>query len=378
MRRCAKQKVIPLFKVHMPKTVSAFLAKVLFSGFVNEGVQVTEFERKLRAFVNNPLTVSLNSCTSAITLALKIAGVGPQTEVITSPMTCVATNTPIDNLYAKPVWCDINPFTGNIDPGQIENKITAKTRAILFVDWIGIPADLDRIKAIGKKHNIKVVEDAAQAFGAVYKGRKVGAISDYTCFSFQAIKHINTGDGGALSFLNQNDYDRGRKLKWFGIDREATKDSAGNWKGSRWDCDISEAGFKFHMNNIDAVIGIEQLKFIEKILKIHRLNAQYFVDNLKGIPGITLPKIPKGVLPAWWVFMLFAKRRDDLSRKLSEHGIHSSLLHVRNDMYECFRDSKIELPGVTKFQESELCIPCGWWVSQRDVKYIVDVIKSGW
>jgi len=373
-----KKKEIPLFKVHMPKTVLGPLKKVLFSGFVNEGVQVTDFEKKLRGFINNPLTIAVNSCTSALTLALKIAGVGPGDEVITTPMTCVATNTPVSNLFAKPVWCDIDPLVGNIDPEQIEKKITSKTKAILFVDWIGIPADLDRIKAIGKKHRIKVIEDAAQAFGAVYKGKRIGVTSDFTCFSFQAIKHINTGDGGALSFLSRSDYNRGKKLKWFGIDREATKDAAGNWKGSRWNCIIPEAGFKFHMNNIEAAIGLEQMKLADKIIKSHQDNARYFMNNLKGIPGITLPKIEKGISPSWWVFMLFAERRDGLSRKLSENGIHSSLLHVRNDGYGCFKDSKAKLPGVTKFQRHELCIPCGWWVNRKDAEYIVDVIKSGW
>lgn len=373
-----KKKNIPLFKVHMPKGVMEPLKKVIFSGFVNEGAQVSQFENKLRKMIGNPLTCATNSCTSSLTLALKIAGVCPGSEVITTPMTCVATNAPIKNLFAKAVWCDIDPGTGNIDADKIEAKITKKTKAILFVDWIGIPADLDKIKSIGRKYKIKVIEDCAQALGAVYKGENVGCISDFTCFSFQAIKHINTGDGGALSFLDRNDYDAGRKLKWFGIDREATKDSAGNWKGSRWDCDIREAGFKFHMNNIAAAIGIEQLKYFKGIIDTHRRNAEYFLNNLNGIPGISLPNIPKGVSPAWWVFMLFAERRDDLSRKLAEHGISSSLLHVRNDIYECFGESKVDLPGVSRFQDYELCIPCGWWVKNEDARLIVNIIKKGW
>jgi dTDP-4-amino-4,6-dideoxygalactose transaminase len=371
-------KKIPLFKVHMPKTVVEPVRKVLFSGFINEGTQVAEFERELRERIGNPLTIATNSCTSSLTLALKIAGVGPGTEVITSPMTCVATNTPVKNLFAKAIWCDINPDTGNIDPEQIEKMITEKTKAILFVDWIGIPADLDRIKNIGQRHKIKVIEDAAQAFGAIYKGRNIGCISDFTCFSFQAIKHISTGDGGALCFLNESDYHRGRKLKWFGIDREATKDSAGNWRGSRWDCVIPEAGYKFHMNNLNATLGLEQLKYADSIIKTHRANAAYYLENLKDVSGLRLPNIAKDIQPAWWVFMFFAQRRDDLSKKLAEYGIHSSLVHVRNDIYECFEDSNIELPNIIKFQNSELCIPCGWWVSPQDREYIVKVIKSGW
>lgn len=369
---------IPLFKVHMPDTVMDPVREVLFSGFINEGIQVTEFEKQLKCRIGNPFTIATNSCASSLTIALNIAGVCPCAEVIASPMTCVATNTPIKNLFAKPVWCDINSKTGNIDPEKIEEKITEKTKAILFVDWAGIPADLDKIKAIGKKHNLKVIEDAAQAFGAKYKGKNIGGVSDLTCFSFQAIKHITTGDGGALSFLREDDYDRGRKLKWFGIDREASKDAAGNWRGNRWGCDIVEAGYKMHMNNLEAAIGIEQLKCVDYIIKKHCENAKFYLDNLKGIRGITLPEIDSGVEPVWWVFMLFAQRRDDLSKKLSEFGVHSSLLHVRNDLYECFKDSKIDLPEVTKFQEHELCIPCGWWLTPEDREYVVNVIKKGW
>jgi len=362
----------------MPETVVDPVKEVLFSGFINEGIQVAAFEKELRKRIGNPLTFATNSCTSSLTLALKIAGVGPGTEVITSPMTCVASNTPIRNLFAKAVWCDIDPNSGTMDPNQIEEKITEKTKAILFADWVGIPADLDRINAIGNKHNIKVIEDAAQALGAVYKGGNVGCISDFTCFSFQAIKHVSTGDGGALSFLNEDDYHRGRKLKWFGLDREATKDSAGNWRGSRWDAVIPEAGFKFHMNNLAAIIGLEQLKYADSIIKTHVDNANYYLDNLKDVPGLTMPDRDKDIQPSWWVFMLFAERRDDLSLKLAECGIHSSLVHVRNDIYECFEDSKAELPNVTEFQEKELCIPCGWWVSHEDREYIAQVIKSGW
>ena len=372
------KRCVPLFKVHMPSSVMNPLKDVLFSGFVNEGVQVAEFEKRLREMIGNPFLMATNSCTSSITLALKLAGVGPGAEVITSPMTCVATNTPISNLFAKPVWCDIDINTGNIDPGQIEEKMNAHTKAILFVDWTGIPADLDRINSLGRKHGVKVIEDAAQALGAVYKGKNVGCISDFTCFSFQAIKHINTGDGGAISFFDPMDFQRGGKLKWFGIDREATKDSAGNWKGSRWDCVIPEAGYKFHMNNIEAAIGLEQLKCFNAIISSHRDNARYYMEYLKGVPGISLPVIPADIAPAWWVFMLFAKRRDDLSKKLAEKGIHSSLLHVRNDIYECFNSSRVDLPKVTEFQSCELCIPCGWWVSREDREYVVDVIKEGW
>lgn len=372
------QREIPLFKVHVPANLTQQIEKVLGSGFLNEGIEVAQFEAGLREFIGNPRTLATNSGTSAITLALKLAGVEPGTEVISSPMTCVATNTPIANLFAKPVWCDIDPNTGNINPDLIERCITPKTRAILFVDWIGVPAELDAILEIGRKHRIPVIEDAAHAFGATYKGRKIGSIADFTAFSFQAIKHITTGDGGALSCLDEAAFTRAKRLKWFGIDREATKDSAGNWKGSRWDCDIVEAGFKFHMNNLAAAIGIEQLKQASKIVAKHQRNASLLRASLEDVPGITLPELTPDTEPASWVFMLFADRRDDLSRKLTACGIHNSLLHIRNDHYHCFASSRVELPGVTEFQDKELCIPCGWWVEQEDLDYMVGCIKAGW
>ena len=369
---------IPLFKVHMPSTVIDSLKEVINSGVINEGLQVAEFEKKIQQLIGNPLTMATNSCTSSLTLALHLIGVGPGDEVVSSPVTCVATNAPVKNRFAKPIWCDVNPLNGTIDPISIREKLTERTKAILCIDWAGIPADLDQIKAIGQERGIKVVEDAAQAFGAVYKGKPVGSVSDFTAFSFQAIKHITTGDGGALSCLDQDDYKRGKRLKWLGIDREETQNSTGDWRGSRWNCSIDEAGYKMHMNNIDAAIGIEQCKHADAILKAHRKNAAYYIESLTDVKGITLPDIQEGSLPAWWGFMFFAERRDDLARKLSDYGIHSSLLHSRNDAYECFGSQQAELPGVAKFYNFELCIPCGWWVSGDDAKYIVDVIKDGW
>lgn len=371
-------RTIPLFKVHMPKTVGPLLEEVLRSGFLNEGVQVAEFESQLRGFIGNTNTLALNSGTAGLTLSLHLSGVGPGAEVITSPMTCVATNTPIKTLFAKPIWCDINPQTGNIDHRCIEKLITPRTKAILFVDWAGVPADIEAIMSIGQRYNIKVIEDAAHAFGAEYSGKKVGTIADFTMFSFQAIKHLTTGDGGALCCKSETDFKRAKNLKWFGIDREATKDSAGNWKGSRWDCQIEEAGYKFHMNNIAGTIGIEQLKHIPSILAKHRKNAEYLRQALKNVPGITLPEVLPQSSPVWWVCMIFAERRDELSRKLTAMGVHNSLLHVRNDMYHCFNDSQVELPGVSLFESRELCLPCGWWVNDDDLLYIEQCIKSGW
>ena len=165
---------------------------------------------------------------------------------------------------AKLVFADIDPLTGNIDPESVRKKITNKTKAISAVHWAGQPFDISEINSIAKEHGIKVIEDAAHAFGASYEDKPIGSphSSDYVCFSFQAIKHLTTGDGGLLACKTKEDSDRAKRLRWFGLDRK--------YKGNKWNQDITECGYKFHMNNIIAAIGIQQMKYINSTVKTHR------------------------------------------------------------------------------------------------------------
>ena len=189
----------PLFKVHIPVDESINnIREVLSSGYVNEGLQVKHFQQKLKDFLGIKNLILTNSCTSALTLALKISGVGPGTEVITTPMTCIATNTPIVNLGAKIVWADVYPENGSINPQEIEKKITNKTKAIVFVNYGGLPCDLTELTKLSKKHKLILIQDAAQSLGSTYKKKSITKYADFTIFSFQAIKHISSGDGGLL------------------------------------------------------------------------------------------------------------------------------------------------------------------------------------
>ncbi|MEK6967677.1 MAG: aminotransferase class V-fold PLP-dependent enzyme, partial [Nanoarchaeota archaeon] len=219
-----EQKTIPLFNVFMPVGVMDSLKKTLYSGYLAQGPRVAEFEEKLGKFIGNPRALTVDCGTHAIQLALRLAGVGHGDEVISSPLTCVATNMPILESGAKIKWSDIRADTGNIDPDSIESLISKKTKAILYVHWAGNPANIDEINRIAKKHNLKVIEDAAHAFGAEYKGNRLGNHSDFVMFSFQAIKHLTTGDGGCLFTKNEEDFKRGRALRWFGLDRNAIKE----------------------------------------------------------------------------------------------------------------------------------------------------------
>ena len=364
--------MIPLFKVHMPDCVTGPLNETILCGYIGEGPKVKEFEVGLGNYFGNHNVLALNSCTSALHLALRLAGVSWGDEVITTAMTCTATNEPILANGAKIVWADIDPETGNIDPASVKTKITDKTKAIVVVHWGGLPVDLDKINAIAKEANIKVIEDAAHACGAEYNGNKIGQHSDFICFSFQAIKHITTVDGGALLCKSEEDHKRGKLLRWYGIDREQPR------ADFRCESDISEWGFKFHMNDVAATIGLVQLPYLETILKQRRELAAFYDNALSGIPGIRLCQWPQDSLSAYWLYTLFVEKREAFMHALNAQNIAVSQVHARNDKHTMFRKFSELLPGVDVFTRDMICIPIGYWVGQVEREHIVEAIRRGW
>ena len=371
----------PMFKVHID-TEKALeqIEPVLNSGFVNEGEQVTELTNYFKKRFKHEQTIALNCCTSALTLALKLSGVGPGDEVIATSMTCVASNTPIHTFGAKVVWADIDHQTGNINPYEIEDLITPLTKAVLCVNWSGLPCDLEQVYDICNKHNIMFIQDAAHSIGATYKGKEIHEFADYTCYSLQAIKHITTGDGGLLVVnTNKEDFQRAKALKWFGIDRDATKDEKGEWKGQRWEIDVVEAGFKFHMNNITAAIGLSQIPHMDKIIQAHidrgLLYEELFSEH-KDINGL---HYPADSVPSFWVYTLILSEhldRDKIIQELNDEGINAGLVHTPNHYYSCFKDSMVDLPETDYFHKHQISLPCGWWLSKDDVKFIAERLIS--
>jgi perosamine synthetase len=363
-----EQKV--LFKVHMPKSVDKPLLEVLHSGFIGQGKKVDEFEEKLGHYFGNKKVLTLNSGTSGLHLALRLANVGHGDEVITTAMTCTATNMPILAAGAKIVWADVNPITGLIDPQAIEEKITSKTKAIIMVHFGGIPCDIDAINAIAKKHNLKTIEDGAHAIGAEYKSSKIGNHSDFIMFSLQAIKHFTTVDGGLLLCKDQSDYERGKLLRWYGIDRDEKR------KEFRCEEDIVEYGYKYHMNDISATIGIEQLKYIDEIVSKHIENQEYYDRTLQNIKGVAVIKKPNVSKSSSWLYTLHIDKRDLFSVWMSEQGVMTSRVHERNDKHTAFDDSLCELPGVDAFNATQVSIPVGWWITKQDREYIANKIQE--
>ncbi len=368
--------MIPLFKPFMPESVIKPVTETLMSGWIGEGPRVREFEAKLADYLHveaNRL-VLVNSGTSALQLALRLANVGPGDEVVSTAMTCAATNEPILLQGARVHWADIDPLTGNISPRSIAEAINEKTKAIMLVHWGGQPCDLAEINQIADEHGIPVIEDAAHALGSEYQGKYIGAHSAFVCFSFQAIKTITTVDGGMVICRNPEDAHRGQKLRWFGIDRNARKSEV------FWEYDIEEPGYKFHMNDVAATIGLEQIKYLPHLLEHQRHNADIYYAELANVPGLTLPTRCPDRLSSYWLMTVLVEKRDDFVKLLKSNGIASSVVHIRNDIYAAFKDSPRvkSLAGLDSFTSKMLCIPVGYWVDENAMDLITRTIKSGW
>lgn len=363
--------MINLFRVHMPDSVLEPLKATLFSGYIGQGPRVDEFEKALVKHVGHPNCLTLNSGTSALHLAMKLAGVKSGTEVVTSPMTCLATSVPVIELGADIVWGDINPWTGNIDPLDVERKITPKTKAVVAVHWAGYPCDLDELLRITRKYGVALIEDAAHAFGAQYKGRLIGSHSPFVAFSLQAIKHINTGDGGILVCATSEDYRRGKLLRWYGIDRETPR------REMRCEENVVETFLKVHMSDLSATIGLEQLKYVDGILAKHRSNAAFYDGRLNSLgKRVKLLRYEKDRVSSYWIYTTRVDDREAFQEYMKTQDIMVSQVHVRNDIHTAFKAFRRNLPGVDEFTREQVSIPVGWWISDEDREKIAKAVEE--
>lgn len=351
--------MIPLFKVAMAPEAQSRVAEVLTSGYIGQGEMVERFEAALQQLLDlDAPPLATNSCTSAIDLALHLIGVGPgdegeYDEVITTPVTCTATNSPIVNRGAVPIWADVDPLTGLIDPADVAKKITKQTKAIMAVDWGGALCDYASLKQFG----IPVIQDAAHSLTA-------GVGGDYVCWSFQAIKHLTTGDGGAL-LCPPEQMERARLLRWYGLDRRSKADF-------RCEQNITEAGYKYHMNDIAAAIGLANIGAVEGLIDQHRENASYYDHQV----ATRRAGVPWDATGAWWLYTLLVDNRQGFIAHMADAQIACSPVHARNDTHTAFHFPNGPLPGVDYFASRNVAIPVGWWLSSDDRKQVVEGVAA--
>lgn len=344
------------------------IEKVLYSGYIAEGEAAWNFEDGLKDFLDNPNILAVQSGTAALHLALLSLNIEPGDEVISTPMTSEPTNTAIAITGAKIVWADVDPNTGLLDPESVREKITERTRAIMLVHYAGMVCNMNEFNKISDETGIPIIEDAAHALGARYQGKIIGSNSRFTCFSFQAIKHMTTVDGGAIAFKNPEDVAPARKLRWFGLDK----------KVSRLENDITRAGYKYGINNLTGIIGQIQLKHTQEIIDQYIANGKFYDGMLKGLSGITLVPYYEYTEPSYWLYTMKVEDRDNFIRLMESINITASPLHHRSDTHSVFADSKCDLPNLEDWYNKYVHIPCGWWVDEETRSKIVETIKRGW
>lgn len=362
--------MLPLIKTYIPprEILMPKIEEVLYSGYIAQGEVVENFERKFEEFIGSGYTLSLNSGTAALHIALILAGVKEGDEVISTAMTAEPTNVAIKMVGAKVRWADVDYETGNISADAIESVINSKTKAIIVVDYAGTSVDVKNIQEISKKYDIPVIEDAAHALGTTYNGIKTGNHFPFTVFSFQAIKHLTTVDGGALQIQDKELYEKGKLIRWFGLDKKLT----------RLENDIQIQGYKYHMNNVNATIGLVQLETIEELLQKYRTIGKYLDLKLKGLPGLETVVHYLNSESSYWLYTLKVDRRDDFIKMMADNGFMASEIHKRNDWHTYLNDYPAEMPNLDKFYYRLVHIPCGWWVTIEDCDRMIELIKKGW
>lgn len=393
-------KNIPLFKVFMAPTAAEKVSDVLNCGFIGQGPKVEEFESKLsNTFgVDKSNLITFNSATSAEHLVYHMLkkprqftinreygqdiinwpGINSDDEVLTTPLTCTATNWPILANGLKLRWVDVDPTTLNMSLEDLKTKLSEKTKIVTVVHWGGYPVDMVELIRIQnefqRQYGFKfmIVEDSAHAIGSELDGKKIGTFDTISTFSLQAIKHITSVDGG-FWISPYNELNKNAKLqRWYGIDREGPRTDF------RCENDIEEWGFKFHMNDVSATVGIENLGHMQSIINKHRSNGKFYHESLQNVPGLTLLENSPRKNSSYWLFTMRVENRDAFMRHMSECGITTSRVHERNDKHTCVREFVESLPNVDKVTQDMICIPVGWWVTEEDRQYIVDCIKQGW
>ncbi len=374
--------MIPVFKPNYDQREIDAVTEVLKSGWIGLGPKTEEFEKAFAKYIGCKYAVALNSCTSALQLTLKVAGIEEGDEVITTPMTFVSTNMAILYNKAIPVFCDIEEDTLNIDVRRIESLITAKTKAIIVVHFGGYACDMEALTNIADKYNIKIIEDVAHGCGGgwamidnlekeISLSYKLGSIGDIGCFSFHAVKNLAVGDGGMITTNDIHVYERLLKLRWLGIDKDTYKRSEGSYA---WQYNVLELGYKMHMSDISAALGLVQLNKLDDGNK-RRKEIVTMYNRALGV-DIQTPILKSYQIPSYHNYVIQCQDRDDLHEFLKSKGISTGVHYTPNNHYNLFKDFKGKTPVADRVFKNILTLPLYPDLKNEEVEYIIQKIHE--
>lgn len=349
--------MIPLYKPYMPAELPE-LNSILHSGALAYGKWGRLFEAKLGDYIGESRIATTNSYNSAMLVVMSVIGIKPGDEIIASPMSCLASNQPFATQNATVIWADIDPQTGTLDPTSVKSKITGKSKAIFHNHYCGYPGYIDEINQIGQNNGIVVVDDAIEAFGSEYKGKRIGNVgTDITVFSFQAVRLPNTVDGGAIAFNNDGLFEKAQLVRDYGINRRHFRDSNGEIDPMS---DINIPGYGATINEIYSYIGCKQIEEFDQLLSLHRVNATKWRNYFSNANSEKVLQINKDSNPNYWIFGVLSDNKLASILKYREMGYYASGVHLNNNQYSVFGVTD-HLPGVAEFYRRFLALPCGWW-----------------
>ena len=347
------------------------VVKVLKSDWLTQGPKVQEFEKALAKYCGARFAVAVCNGTAALHLAYLAAGLKAGDEAITSPNTFPATSNMLLTEGVKPVFCDIRPDTYNIDESKIEKLITKKTRVVVPVHFAGHPCEMDTILKIAKKYKLIVIEDACHALGAEYKNKKIGGIGDMTVFSFHPVKSITTGEGGAVLTNNKKYYEKLLRLRSHGITKNAQGFNV-----------MTELGYNYRLSDIQAALGLSQIKKLGRFIESRREIASWYVKELKNTKEIILPGEIKNNRSAWHIYVIRTKdpkKRNGLAKHLKNNGIGANFHYPAVYSHPYYRKNgydKVILTNKEIYQSSCLTLHLYPSLKLAEVRYVSDKIKQ--
>ena len=373
---------IPFAPPMIGEEEKAEILDTLDSGWITTGPKTEAFEQAVCAYLGGGYAVAVHSCTAALHLSLVAAGIEEGDEVIMSPYTFASTGHVACYLGAVPVFVDIDPETYNIDPAQIEAALTERTRAIMPVHYGGHPCDMEAIQAIAAERGLIVVEDAAHAIGAEYRDAKVGALGNLACFSFYATKNMTTGEGGMVVTQDQELAQRIRVLSMYGI-----SDARRIWKRyapkGTWVYDIAELGYKCNMMDIQAALGLPQLRKLDGFIERRAHFAAIYDEVLNQVLGLQKPTVYDDVKSAWHLYPVLVPEscdRDALIEELKEYNIGTSVLFQPLHLHSFYEGLLGEQEGRFPIAESVyrrvVCLPISPKASDEDIHYVAATLRD--
>ena len=372
--------IIPVARPWFSEEEEEILAETIRSGWVAQGPRVRAFEKAIADYVRVPHATATNSCTSALQIALEILGVGPGDEVIVPSFTFIATANVVVHRGAKPVFVDIDPHTYNIDPSAIESAVTPRTKAVIPVDQVGLPADLDAIRLIAHKRNLRVLEDAACALGSEYKGRRIGGISEINCFSFHPRKLITTGEGGMITTENPQYAEKARVLVSHGA---SVSDLTRHQSSELLFEEYRVCGYNFRMSDLQAALGLAQLKKLDEILSKKRFLAERYNQAFSAMGELEPPIEPPGVKGNFQSYLLRVlpkakKSRDEIMRELQRKGIATRRGIMAIHLEPAYRErlGEIKLPETERAFQQTLTLPLYPQMTTEEQDYVIHSIKK--